>query len=79
MPPVGPKQRALIAVLLDARNKAGLTQRELGALLRRQHTFIGKIENGSRQCSVVEFAEIARALKVDPTKLLGKFLEAADM
>jgi transcriptional regulator with XRE-family HTH domain len=79
MPEARPAQEALIGVLLDARTAAGLTQRELGTLLKRQHTFVGKIENGSRQINVVEFVEVARALKVDPAKLLTKFILAAKL
>jgi hypothetical protein len=35
---------------------------------------VAKIEGGERRIDVLEFAELARALRVDPLKLLGEVL-----
>jgi transcriptional regulator with XRE-family HTH domain len=56
-------------VLVEAREKAGLTQRGLAARLKRPHSFVGRIEAGERRIDVVEFIEIARVLDLDPTEL----------
>ena len=64
---------ALLAVLAASRKDAGLTQRELAARLKRPHSFISKIEAGERRLDVLEFVEIAKALKVDPVDLFKRF------
>jgi hypothetical protein len=35
---------------------------------------VAKIEGGERRIDVIEFAELARALRLDPCKLLGEVL-----
>ncbi len=66
------KHRALIAAIVGARKAAGLTQRQLAARLRRSDSFVWKIEAGERRVDVLEFLEIARAVRVDPLKLLAE-------
>lgn len=68
------KRRALATALAQAREAAGLTQRQLAARLKRPATFIWKIEAGTRRLDVLEFVEIARALGVDPPELLRRAL-----
>jgi len=62
----------LQAALRDARNAAGYTQAELGARLGKDQVFVSKIESGVRQVDVVEFLDIAKALKKDPVAILRK-------
>jgi ribosome-binding protein aMBF1 (putative translation factor) len=64
--------RNLIAVLIAARRKAGLTQRDLAARLKRPCSFVGRMEAGERRMDIIEFIEIARALEADPRQLLVK-------
>ncbi len=66
------KHRALIAAIVDARQAAGLTQRELAAKLKRSNSFVWKIEAGERRVDVLEFIEIAKGVGVDPTELMGR-------
>jgi transcriptional regulator with XRE-family HTH domain len=68
------RHKALMAALKAARAKAGITQRELARRLARSHSFIGKIESGERQLNVLEFCELADALKVNPRDLFAKIL-----
>ena len=67
--------QALIDVVLDARTEVGITQTALANKLKRPQSFIGKIESGARNVDVIEFIEIARALKIDPTKLFSKVVQ----
>lgn len=76
MPQTSPEYRALSEVLLEARTAAGLTQRDLAARLDRQHSFIGKIESGSRHINVIEFIEVAGALGIDPERLFAKVVNS---
>ncbi len=59
-------------LLADARRAAGLTQVELAKKLGRRQSFISKMETGERRLDVIEFLEVARALKVDPGRFLGE-------
>ena len=68
------QHRALCAALAEARTDAGLSQRDLAQRLRRAHSFVAKNENGERRLDVVEFIEIAQAMRVDPVKLFAKVL-----
>ena len=65
----------LIKVLVEARGKAGLTQRDLAARIKRPHSFVGRMEAGERRVDVIEFIEIARVLGADPQELFGKLVE----
>lgn len=69
-----PRQRALIAVVTAARQRAGLNQRDLATRLGRAHSFIGKIEVGAQQLKVLEFCDLAEAVGVDPSDLLRQVL-----
>ena len=70
------RHKALMAALTDAREKAGLTQRELARRLGRAHSFVGKIESGERQLNVLEFCEYADALQADACELLRAVMRA---
>jgi transcriptional regulator with XRE-family HTH domain len=67
--------RTLIDILVESREQAGLTQRDLAARLRRPHSFIGRIEAGERRVDVIEFIEIARVMDLDPEQLFAKLLD----
>lgn len=64
------RQRAIIAALVEARNAAGMTQRDLAAKLGKQPSYVGKVEAIERNLSVLEFLEWAEALGADPANLL---------
>ena len=59
-------------LLADARRAAGLTQAALATKLGRPQSFISKVERGERRLDVIEFLDVARALKVDPAQLLAE-------
>ena len=50
--------------LVSMRKAAGLTQRELARRLKREHSFVARIEQGERRLDVVEFYWICRACGV---------------
>lgn len=66
------RHRALINVLVTARQEAGLTQRQLAARLKRSNSFVWKIEAGERQVNVLEFMEIAKLLNVSASALISR-------
>ena len=65
----------VIRLLVQAREKAGLTQRELAARIKRPRSFVGRLEGGERRLDVIEFIEIARVLGADPKELFGRLVE----
>jgi transcriptional regulator with XRE-family HTH domain len=70
-----PAARAVAEVLAEAREKAGLTQRQLAALLGRPHSVIGMIESEQRQVTVPEFITLAKKLGADPLDLFRAVLK----
>jgi ribosome-binding protein aMBF1 (putative translation factor) len=68
------KYIALLVALRSARERAGLTQKEVGRRLARPQSFVAKYERGERRLDVVEFAEIAKALEVSATKLFSQLI-----
>ena len=66
------RHRALISVMVAARQAAGLTQRQLAAKLKRSNSFVWKLEAGERQLNVLEFIEVARVLGVKAAALMAQ-------
>ncbi len=58
-------------VLAEARRAKGLTQVELAKKLGRPQSFVSKFEGGERRLDVIEFLEVARALKVNPLPIIA--------
>lgn len=59
-------QRALLDVLIDVRKKAGLTQRQLAALLKRTQSYIDRIESGDQIPDALECRLWAAACRITP-------------
>ncbi|MFS0825947.1 helix-turn-helix domain-containing protein [Pseudomonas phoenicis] len=64
-----PYQR-LLALLVDARKAANMTQQELSQRLGRPQSYVSKYERGERRLDVIEFMDIARYIQADPYGLL---------
>lgn len=58
-------------LLADARRGAGLTQVALAKKLGRPQSFVSKFESGERRLDVIEFLDVARALRVDPAEVIA--------
>jgi transcriptional regulator with XRE-family HTH domain len=63
---------AFTELLKEERRKAGLTQAMLAKKLRRPQSYVSKYERGDRRLDIIEFLEIARAIKFDPNEILQK-------
>jgi hypothetical protein len=64
-------------LLIEARKRAGLTQYELAARLKRPQSFVSKFERGERRLDVLEFREVAQALGIDPIRFLRRLYREA--
>ena len=56
--------------LVQARERSGLSQRELSKLLGRSPTFASKVERGERHIDLVELVDFAKVLGIDALPLL---------
>jgi transcriptional regulator with XRE-family HTH domain len=63
-------QGALVAILLQARKDAGLSQAALAKTLRCQQSLIARIESGERRIDLVELVVLCRAIGLDPADAL---------
>jgi transcriptional regulator with XRE-family HTH domain len=61
----------LIELLVQARERSGLTQTELASRLGRYQSVIATIEGGGRRVDVVELLDIADALGIDAIDLVA--------
>ena len=53
-----------------ARKAAGLSQEDLALEAGLDRTYISQVERGTRNCTIVVLARLARALKTTPDRLL---------
>lgn len=66
--------RALIQALIDQRKALGWSQQQFANALGRHQQFVSRYEIGERRLDIVEFVEIAQALKLDIISLIRTIL-----
>lgn len=59
-------------VIAEAREAAGVSQRDLSKRLGESPPYVWSIERGERTVDLVEFMDIAKALGVDPVELFKR-------
>jgi ribosome-binding protein aMBF1 (putative translation factor) len=67
-----PGYDAFLQLLREARQKAGLTQREAARKMNRSQSYIAQSETGERRVDVVELVEFLRVYGVRPEKFIKK-------
>src|SRR5882672_10362441 len=67
--------KALIGLLIERREAAGMTQTQPADRLGEYQSFIARLESGQRRVDVVEFLELAEVLGFDPGKVLAAVRE----
>jgi transcriptional regulator with XRE-family HTH domain len=65
------RHRILIALLIERRKAAGMTQSQLADRLGKSQSFICRLESGQRRVYVVELLELAEVLGFDAGKVVG--------
>ena len=60
-------------LLRKLRVNAGLTQAEVADRLKEPQSFVSKYESGERRLDLLELREVARALDVSLSELIGRF------
>jgi transcriptional regulator with XRE-family HTH domain len=71
------RYKALIGLLVARREASGMTQSDLAARLGKSRSFVGRLENGHRRITVVEFMTLAKILRFDPYKLISTLEKTA--
>ena len=66
-----PGHRALVAALIDAKYKAGLSQIEFAKRLKCHQSLVARIESGQRRIDVQELVILTRALEANPIEIMG--------
>lgn len=66
---------SLRAELRSAREKAGLSQRDLAERLAVPHSWIAKVESGERRIDLVEFGWFLSACGVDSVAVASRLLK----
>jgi transcriptional regulator with XRE-family HTH domain len=70
-----PQHDELRQLLLERRQRAKLTQRQLAEKLGWDHKVISKLERGSKRLTVLELIEIARVLEFDAPAALRRVMK----
>lgn len=66
------RHQALIALLIEERVAAGLTQNDLADALGEYQSFVARLESGQRRVDVIEFLDIASVVGFDPKALIAR-------
>jgi ribosome-binding protein aMBF1 (putative translation factor) len=59
-------------MIIEARKKVRVTQKELAQAMNRPQSFISKCEQGERRLDIVEFMQLAEALSIDMFHFLAE-------
>jgi transcriptional regulator with XRE-family HTH domain len=62
----------MLAVLVESRKQANITQVDLAHRLGKQQSFVSKYENAERRIDVIEFIDICEAIGVDAAGLVSR-------
>jgi transcriptional regulator with XRE-family HTH domain len=71
----GVRHKRMMAALVEIRENAGVSQRELARRLDRAHSYVGRIETGDRRLDLPEFIEWCELLEADPVEVLQRILK----
>lgn len=64
-----------MAVLTEAREASGISQRQLSEQLGRSHNYVNLVERGQRMPNYCEWLEIVEAIGADPAILTRRIVE----
>lgn len=69
-----PRHVRLIDLLVEQRNRIGLSQAELAAKLGRYQSVVSQIESGGRRIDVIELLDIAEIIGLDVQAVINDLL-----
>lgn len=71
-----PEYQTLLELLIDVRDKAGLKQAELAALLDRSQSYVSDVERGIRRMDLLQLREYCLACDQDLVGFVRRFDKA---
>ncbi|KLJ02545.1 helix-turn-helix transcriptional regulator [Luteimonas sp. FCS-9] len=71
-----PEYKALLALLIEMRDKAELTQSQLAGLLERPQSYVSDVERGVRRLDLLQLHEYCHACGQDLAGFVRKFEKA---
>jgi transcriptional regulator with XRE-family HTH domain len=74
----GVKYRILPQFLREIREEAGLTQRDIGKVLKKPQSYIHNCETANRRMDITEFIQWARACGVNPRTAFSRLLKVME-
>lgn len=69
------RHAALIKMLIEARERAGLTQTEYAKQLGEYQSYVARLESGQRRVDVVELIAFSSILGIDPVEMVRHLQE----
>ncbi|MEH6417082.1 helix-turn-helix domain-containing protein [Pseudomonas sp. CGJS7] len=71
-----PEYLRLRQLLVEARERAGLTQTQVAEKLQRAQSFVSKYELGERRLDVIDFMHVCASLGVDPGDVIRQIAKS---
>lgn len=71
-----PEYQTLLELLIEVRDKAGLKQTELAALLGRSQSYVSDVERGGRRLDLLQLREYCQACGQDLVGFVRRFEKA---
>ena len=68
------ESKILCEKLIAMRMAAGLTHRDLAVKLKRERSFVWRIEHGERRLDLLEFFHVCQALNQDPVEVYAELV-----
>lgn len=68
-----------LALLRDARKKAGLTQEQVGERLQQTQSFVSKCERGERRIDVIELHAFCQAMDISLEDFVQQLRETLEL
>ena len=63
----------MLAFLIQKREKAGLSEYEVAARLKRWQSYVARVESGQRRLDLMELLDFAEALRFDIRELVRQY------
>jgi len=70
-----PEYKKVLVRLIELRAQAGLSQRDLAKKLKREHSFVWRIETGRRRLDIVEFLWLCQTIGQDAVAVYRKIVQ----
>lgn len=70
-----PRYEIFRSLLVELRERGGLTQVDVAARLGKPQSYVSKYERGERRLDVVEMLDIAEALEINPAHILRDLIK----